>query len=203
MINVIKISIIIRRTCINYVERTKNYEIIHKLKHQKRQSYIPFYTIIDRINYPNSLYTYTITPPNFLRGCIGIKGVGRLASRRPIRRARAVISDRLPIIKRNDSAEHSRDACAIVRLCMCVSAWLCACIGYFDRGMGNGNFFFPDSSRKVAIAVGGGFLGAFDDIKPPFHDERKKGGKVRGPVELPIRRSIQAVACEQPPLSGT
>jgi len=52
---------------------------------------------------------HTHHPIQFLRGCIGIRGVGRLASRRPIRRVRAVISGRLPIIKRNES----------IRGCMC------------------------------------------------------------------------------------
>lgn len=59
--------------------------------------------------------------------------------------------------------------------------------------------FFSGFSKSVATDRS---TSSMRRCRPPFRDERKKGGKARGPVELPIRRSIQAVACEQPPLSG-
>lgn len=60
-------------------------------------------------------------------------------------------------------------------------------------------FFSPTSRAGVR---GGHPTSSATRHRSPFDDERKKGGKAHDPGELSIRRSIQAVACEQPPLSG-
>ena len=142
-------------------------------------------------------------PIQFLRGCIGIRGVGSLALRRPIRRVRVVISGRLPIIKRNESAEHSRMHVRSLA-CACAQARDCVRVSVVFRQEGRDRtrtvcIFFPDvpGGRRCGHPPS-----SATQRRSPFDDERKKGGKARSVGKLSIRRSIQAVACEQPPLSG-